>query len=162
MKHAIQILLVAALTMVTGCAMQPEIIQSRHWDLNETIRATSNEQLLLNLVRLRYDDTPYFLQLSSITTSFSASANLGATGSFPEGSNNNVLGLSGGVSYSESPTVTWSLPDSREFLGRLYSPVGADQLTVLSKAGFDLVEVFRISVQQMNLLRNKEFQIRAI
>ena len=139
--------------------MQSEIIQSRHWDLNETIRETSNEQLLLNLVRLRYDDTPYFLQLSSITTNFSASANLGVSGSFPEG-DNNVLGLSGGVSYSESPTVTWSIPDSREFLGRLYAPVGADQLNVLSQTGFDLIEVYRLGVQQMNLLRNREFQIR--
>lgn len=159
MKHPFQLFFIAALFMFSGCGMQAEIIQSRHWDLNETIRETSNEQLLLNLVRLRYDDTPYFLQLSSITTNFSASGNLGASGSIPEGGSN-VLGLSGGVSYSESPTVTWSIPDSREFLGRLYAPVGADQLTVLSLAGFDLVEVFRIGVQQMNILRNREYQIR--
>ena len=44
-----------------GWAMQADVIQSRHWDLNEAIRETSNEQLLLNLVRLRYDETPYFL-----------------------------------------------------------------------------------------------------
>ena len=61
MKFAIRLFLVAALTAVIGCAMQAEIIQSRHWDLNETIRETSNEQLLLNLVRLRSDEIPYFL-----------------------------------------------------------------------------------------------------
>jgi len=160
MKSAISLILVATLTAVTGCAMQSEIIQSRYWDLNETIRETANEQLLLNLVRLRFDETPYFLQLSSITTSFSAGATLGASGTFPEGSNNNVLGLNGGVTYSESPTVTWSIPDSREFLGRFYSPVGAHQLTLLAQSGFDLVEVFRLGVQKMNLLRNREFRIR--
>ena len=61
MKLAIRLFLVAALIAVTGCAMQAEIIQSRHWDLNETIRETSTEQLLLNLVRLRFDETPYLL-----------------------------------------------------------------------------------------------------
>jgi hypothetical protein len=139
--------------------MQAEIIQKRHWDLNETIRETSNEQLLLNLVRLRYDETAYFLQLSSITTNFTASTTVGASATLPEGSDN-TYGLNGGFSYSESPTVTWSIPDSREFLGRFYAPIGADQLTLLAESGFDLVEVFRIGVQSMNLLRNKEFQIR--
>jgi len=71
------------LVAATGCAMQSEIIKARHWDLNETIRETGNEQLLLNLVRLRHDETPYFLQISSITTNFSAGASVGAWGTFP-------------------------------------------------------------------------------
>ena len=146
--------------VLSGCAMQSEIIQSRHWDLNETIQETENEQLLLNLVRLRFDETPYFLQISSITTNFSASAAVGATGTIPEGSNNNVLGLNTGFTYSESPTVTWSIPDSREFLGRLYAPIGADQLLVLAESGFDVVEVLRVGVKKMNQLRNREFQVR--
>ena len=143
-----------------GCGMQAKVIQARHWDLNETIRETSNEQLLLNLVRLRFDDTPYFLQLSSVTTNFSAGASLGATGTFPQGDADNVFGLNTGISYSESPTVTWAIPDSREFLGRFQAPMGADQLTVLAQSGFDLVEVFRVGAQKMNRLRNREFRIR--
>ena len=150
---------VSLLVVTCGCGLQADIIQSRHWDLNETIRETNNEQLLLNLVRLRYDEEPYFLQVSSITTNFSAGATLGASGTFPE-EGPNVLGLNGGVSYSESPSVTWSIPDSREFLGRFYAPVGADQIAVLTQSGFDLVEVFRIGVQKMNQLRNREFRIR--
>ena len=161
MKHAIRLFLVATLTAVTGCAMQAGIIQSRHWDLNETIRETTNEQLLLNLVRLRFDETPYFLQVSSITTNFSASASLGASGTFPQGSDvSNVYGLDSGLSYSESPSVTWAIPDSKEFLGRFYAPIGAHQLTLLTQSGFDLVEVFRLGVEKMNLLRNREFRIR--
>jgi len=154
-------LLPASLAVFTaGCAMQAGIIQSRHWDLNETIRETTNEQLLLNLVRLRFDETPYFLQLSSITTNFSAGASLGASGTFPEGQADNVYGLNTGLSYSESPTVTWAIPDSREFLGRFYAPVGADQLTLLVQSGYDFIDVFRVGVQKMNGLRNREFRIR--
>ena len=155
-----RLLLILLPLLTAGCGMQAEIIQQRHWDLNETIRETSNEQLLLNLVRLRFDETPYFLQVASITTNFSASASVGASATIPEGSGNNVLGLNTGITYSESPTVTWSIPDSREFLGRFYAPIGADQLTLLAQSGFDLVEVFRVGVQKMNLLRNREFRIR--
>ena len=150
---------VSLLVLTTGCSLQSKIIQKRHWDLNETIRQTTDEQLLLNLVRLRYDERPYFLQLSSITTSFSAGGSLGVGGAFPE-RGDDVYRVDAGVSYSESPTVTWAIPDSREFLGRFYAPVGAHQLTLLAQSGFDLVEVFRVCVQKMNLLRNREFRIR--
>ena len=160
MKHTIRLCLLAVLTAVSGCGMHTGIIQSRHWDLNEAIRETTNEQLLLNLVRLRFDETPYFLQMSSITTNFSTSASLGASGTFPQGDADNIYGLDTGISYSESPTVTWSIPDSKEFLGRFYAPVGADQLTVLTQSGFDLDEVLRVGVQKMNHLRNREFRIR--
>jgi len=142
----------------TGCALQTKIIQHRHWELNDTIRETDNEQLLLNIVRLRYDDTPYFLQVSSVTTSFSAQGNVGVTGTIPE-SAPNVLGLSGGLSYAETPTVTWSLPDSREYFGRLLAPMGADQLTALAHSGWDPTRVLRVGIKKINRLRNMDFVV---
>jgi hypothetical protein len=152
--------LTVLLLATSGCGMQAEIIQERHWDLNEKIRNTNYEQLLLNLVRLRYDEAPYFLQISSITTTFSAGASLGASGTFPQGEADNVFGVEGGLTYSESPSVTWSIPDSREFLARFYAPIGADQLTVLSQAGFGLEDILRVGVQKMNRLRNREYGMR--
>ena len=56
--------------------------------------------------------------------------------------------------------MTWSIPDSKEFLGRFYAPIGANQLTNIMQSGFDLVEVLRVGVQKMNHLRNREFRIR--
>lgn len=153
------VLVVLALAALAGCALQAQIIQSRHWDLNKTIRDTTNEQLLLNIVRLRYDEVPYFLQMASITTSFSAGASAGVSGSLPE-RGPNVLGLSAGGSYSETPTVTWALPDSREFLGRLHAPMGADQLSVLAESGLDLSLVYRVGVKKLNRLRNLEFSLQ--
>ena len=38
---------------LAGCAFQAKIIEHRHWELSDTIRQTHNEQLLLNIVRLR-------------------------------------------------------------------------------------------------------------
>jgi len=144
--------------LTIGCAIQPKIVKQRHWQMNETIQATHTEQLLLNVVRLRYDDTPYFLQVASISTQFSAQGSLGATGTFPQEAPN-VFGLNAGVSYAESPIVTWSLPDSRDFYGRMLAPMGADQLTALASAGWEPTRVLRIGVRKMNRLRNKEFRI---
>ena len=73
------------LVALSGCGIQSKIIEARHWELNDTIRTTTDEQLLLNIVRLRYDEVPYFLQMASVTTSFSAGANVGASGTLPKG-----------------------------------------------------------------------------
>ena len=147
-----------------GCSQQAKIIQSRHWDLNETIRQTNDQQLLLNMVRMRYEETPYFLQVSSITTSFSASASAGLQAALPSGGSGpgapNVFTPSVGFSYSETPTVTWSIPESSKFLARFYAPIGTQQLTVLSQSGFDLVDVFTVGSRTMNGLRNKEYSVR--
>jgi len=146
---------------LAGCSMQAKIIQSRHWDLNETIRQTKEQQLLLNMVRMRYEETPYFLQLSSITTSFSAGANAGIQASLPSGgSAPNIYTPSAGFSYSETPTVTWSIPDSSKMLARFYAPIGTNQLTVLAQSGFDLVDVFTIGARKVNALRNREFSFK--
>lgn len=157
-RHISILIFTSFMVVITGCAVQPQIIQKRHWQLNDTIRATHLEQLLLNIVRLRYDETPYFLQVSSITTQFSGQGSLGLTGTIPEGGAN-VLGLSAGAAYSESPVVTWSLPDSRDFCGRLLAPMGADQLTSLTSAGWDPTRVMRAGVKKVNRLSNKDFRV---
>jgi hypothetical protein len=126
---------------VSGCGLQAKIMQARHWDLNETIRDTHSEQLLLNLARLRYDETPFFLQISSVSTQFSAQTSVGASATFNENTKEttparNMYGLNAGASYSESPVVTWSLPDSSEYYGKILAPMSADQLTSLVHSGW--------------------------
>lgn len=147
----------AFIAILSGCSVSPKLIQSRHWELNDTIRETHFEQLLLNIVRLRYDEMPYFLQVSSVSTQFSANQNFNVSGSFPEKAPS-LFGLGGGASYTESPIVTWSLPDSREQLGRLMSPMGADQLTALTQSGWGPEQVLRVGVKKMNRLRSLEFR----
>ena len=116
----------------------PDAMRASREEYNEAVQVSERRELLLNLVRLRYDETPYFLQISSITTTFSAGASLGASGTFPQtAASDEIYGLNSGLSYSESPSVTWAIPDSREFLGRFYAPVGANQLTLLAQSGFD-------------------------
>jgi len=159
----------AALMLVAlgGCGVSTKIIEHRHWELNQSIRKTTSEQLLLNIVRLRYDETPFFLQVSSISTQFStqqrADLSGSASGTFPKGSADNTynagLGLGGSISYSESPVVTWSLPDSREYLALLMAPMGADQLTVLAQSGWDVERVFRVGTKKMNRLRNVDYRV---
>ena len=73
--------LAPALALGAGCHIPgPTSIKTGRDNYNVAIQQTNNEQLLLNLVRLRYRDTPLFLEVSSVTTNFTFEVGSGAGG----------------------------------------------------------------------------------
>ena len=88
-------LILATLAVLTGCASMfgPKALQQTHPAYNSAIANTVGQEMLQNLVRMRYRDNPSFLQISSVTASLSleSRANLntnidlgpGATSSIP-------------------------------------------------------------------------------
>ena len=109
---------------LTGCAIGPASIERDYPRYSQAMREIQDEHLLLNLVRLRYLETPVFLQLTSITTTYEVNANasVSATDSAGGGTSSGA-GIGGG--YRETPTFTYSLPDSREFFGRMVARLSA-------------------------------------
>src|SRR6478609_11718780 len=65
--------LLALLLGSSGC-LGPSAVRSTRLRYNEVVRATNDQQLLLNLVRLRYADSPIFIDLPNITSQFEVSA----------------------------------------------------------------------------------------
>ena len=139
--------------ILSGCTIGPKVYQSSFEDYNDAIRKTSDGQMLTNLVRMRYLESPVFLQVASLNTSFSVGANAGVTGTNVSGGPDSV-GASVGGSYSENPTITFSLPESKEYYGRLMAPLSANQITMLVEAGFDSETVMRTSLRRINRLQN--------
>ena len=63
--------------LVAGCtSFGPWALQRSRLQYNEVVKTTTEEQLLLNIVRLRYTDTPSSLAVSAIA------AQLVAAGSY--------------------------------------------------------------------------------
>jgi hypothetical protein len=56
--------------LVAGCATGPRDIQETRLHYNEVVKTTSEQQLLLNIVRLRYTDTPSSLTVANIAAQF--------------------------------------------------------------------------------------------
>src|SRR5205807_1018847 len=61
--------LLAACLAASGC-LGPTAVRSTRMRYNDAVRATNDEQLLMNLVRLRYADSPIFIDLPNITSQF--------------------------------------------------------------------------------------------
>ena len=79
---------------LSGC-LGPGAVRYTRMRYNEVVRDTNDEQLLMNIVRLRYADSPVFIDLPNITSQFELAA--GGSDPGPAGSQTNfgVGGLSG-------------------------------------------------------------------
>ena len=62
---------------VGGCSLGPRTIYNNRLLYNEAVKTTSEQQLLLNIVRLRYTDSPSSLAISSIADQREVTGSLG-------------------------------------------------------------------------------------
>jgi hypothetical protein len=123
---------------------------------NEAVQASDQRELLLNLVRLRYEEAPEFLAISGISTqmNFSAAASIG--GEIGEAGDTDVGFLAPGaaVGYSEAPTITFLPRRDQEFTRQLVAPVDLDSIYLLTRYGWGIDRVLLLVVSEMNGLHN--------
>ncbi len=155
--NPLRIALLAGLGLVlTACNVAgPRSIHGGRALYNEAIAATSSEQLLLNLVRLRYRDTPVFLEVTSVSTSFTLENSLGINGQ--AGLNtvaDDFVGASAGISFAERPTVTYLPLQGEQFATRLLTPLRPRVLVLLANSGWAIDRVLLIGVQRLGPLVN--------
>ena len=145
-----------ALSLLTSCVQHgPGAIQRARFDYNEAIIRTWNEQMLLNLVRLRYRDTPFFLEVQAVSTQYEFEGNLsGGTTIDLSGGNDDDLGLSAGVGYSERPTVSYLPLQGDRFATQLMSPLPVESLELLALSGWGIDRIYRAAVQSINGIDN--------
>ena len=68
---------------VSGCAfLGPGRVPGDNFNYNKAIAQSTREQMLLNLVRLRYLEEPLFLKVSSVLTQYTYQGNVGVTGTW--------------------------------------------------------------------------------
>lgn len=148
-----------ALLPAVGCQLGPEAMRVSHAAYNETLRRTSGEQLLLNLVRLKYRESPVFLEVGSVSAQFvfDRSADLGATVTENVGvskGNPDILRFGGRVGFAERPTITYAPLAGQEFVERMLSPIDVETIVMLTQSGWRVDRVMRLTIQEANGLDN--------
>ena len=75
------IFVLAIVVTVSGCAsISGGVLRDSREQFNETAQTTNAEQLLHNIVRLRYGSSTYFLEISTVSTSATMAGSLGLSG----------------------------------------------------------------------------------
>lgn len=141
--------------LLTGCtSIGPKIAREVQYPYNEAVIGSWKEQLLLNLVRLRYRDNPYFLELSSITSAHALDFNLKTTFKMPGPINPADNSIAPSISLKDSPTLTYLPLQGEAFVKRLLSPIELEQIIGLINSGWGIDRVLDICVQEINQIEN--------
>ncbi len=150
----------AALMMVlSGCAsFGPRNVPPDQFNYNAAISRSIQEQMLFNLIRLRFFETPVFLSISSVLTQYSYTGGIGISGSTGLDTSSSVGG-SGTLGYSERPTITYLPIEGQAFAKRLLAPIPIDVIFALGQAGWPVDDLMLISLHRINDIENMSFSV---
>jgi hypothetical protein len=164
------LLLVPALA--AGCGTTgPVTVRQDRFNFNKAGAESTKEQILLNIVRLRYGEPIYFVDIGSMLSHYSF--NVGARyqrylsdlnvwnsptlralynmrGEPVPGSNT----WDANVDYTDSPTITYTPISGEEFSRRVMAPIPPTTIIYLSESGWSIDRIFDCCVQQINDVGN--------
>ena len=132
-----------------GC-LGPQAVRHTRLKYNEVYRSTTDEQLLVNIVRLRYADSPVFIDLPSITSQFEVSG--GGSYAGPNQSVSSAFGYAG-LSGRDTPTLSYHPREGREIAKALLTPLSAD-LFIVFNTGASVQQLLLMAVNDMNDVQN--------
>ncbi len=144
------------LILFSGCAtIGPSTIEKDRFDYSSSIAESWKKMMLLNIIKLRYGDTPIFLEVSSIVNQYSLERELNASAELRSG---NFLGdglyLGGKGKYADRPTITYSPLTGKKFSKSLLTPIPPHALLVLVQSGWSVDLIFGICLSAINDLYN--------
>jgi hypothetical protein len=149
----------------------PPSIAADRLPYNEAIAASWKEQTLLNIVKLRYMDTPFFVDVPQITSGYTLQGGAGATaGIYPPVSNlasvAQQLGLNFNVqgTYQDRPTISYQPQTGSQFVRNLTQPINPGSVLFLFQSGYPADVVFNLTVESINGVDNRSVsggQLRA-
>jgi hypothetical protein len=134
-----------------GC-LGPQAVHFTRSRYNEVIQASNNEELLLNLVRLRYLENPGFLPVSGLTAQFEVDAGAIGRGGIDRGGASNYG--QGTLSFADRPTITFAPQRSPELTKGLLTQIPLETLYLFSANGSDHARLLRLFVRNLNGIEN--------
>ena len=165
---ALPLLLLLCLVLTSCNTVGPRAVRTARVNYNEAIATSWERQMLLNLVRMRYSQTPLFLELSSISTQYNLATgveidplwerpdrtirNLGGT------VGSGVSGVTGGLDYGrttapgsddeyghslsleyyERPTIVYAPLQGEAYVRQMMSPIPTDVLSLVFGSGWNI------------------------
>ena len=152
--HTPLVSLIAAclqLLLISCTSYGPQTIERDRMDYGMSIRTSIKEQLLANIVGLRYMEAPLFVDVSSVINQYALSgqvdAGIGFNNSFT-GSDTGRIGAAG--RWEDRPTITYTPISGKKFSESLLTPVPPEALFALVQSGWSSDLMFRLTIAAMN------------
>lgn len=147
-----------AFSLLTGCSsMGPQHIDIDRAHYNDIVRQTDLEQLLKNIVRLRYVETSSYFQVTNVTASYSLVKGLSGQLVGPPSSLSYYPQWSAAPNlvYSDSPTISYAPLGNAAFVASLEKPVDFNYFLLLTHGGhYDFDVLGKMILTQIGPLVN--------
>ena len=147
---------------VSGCAsIGPATVTRDRFDYTGAVAESWKTQMLLNLVKLRYGDTPVFLDVGQIVSgytvqsTFTAGGNIFSTSGVVPGVPNSSVTLGAQGQYTDRPTITYAPLSGERFARSLMTPIPPAALLSMIQAGNPVDLVLRLAVHVVNGIYNR-------
>jgi hypothetical protein len=143
-----------------GCAFGPKALEGTHGKYNCAVKSVTQEQLLLNIVRQRYNDTPVRLDISSIAAQYELNGSAegrpfsnfqGDSGMFEAF---NIVLPFVGVSAANRPTLSLSPADDAETIRRFFQPRTLEGIMLLTRTSWPIDVILRLWLDYINQVPN--------
>jgi len=139
------------LLLMSCTAYGPRTIERDRMDYGMSINRSIKQQLLGNIVGLRYMEAPVFVDVSSVINQYALSGRVDAGIGF-----NNSLGggdtgsIGAGGRWEDRPTITYTPISGKKFSESLLTPVPPEALFALVQSGWPPDLMFRLTVSAIN------------
>ena len=151
-------LLAGIVLNLAGCAsFGPPSVDRDRFDYINAIASSWKQQTLLNIVKLRYADTPVFLEVGQIISGYQLEGTVSVAGTLNSASAlGDVLSLGTAGRYTDRPTITYTPLTGAHFMHVLMTPVPPPALFTLIEQGWPVDMLMQIGVQRINGISNSK------
>ncbi|TLN15751.1 hypothetical protein FDZ71_07120 [bacterium] len=143
---------------LSGCAVGPTTVSRDRFDYTAAISESWKQQMLFNMVKIRYGDSPVFLDVASVINQYSVESAIDLRFSWASpivGSSTNAQSAGAVARYIDRPTITYAPVTGEKFARSLMTPVPPTSVLSLIQAGYPADLILRVSVHSINGIRNR-------
>jgi hypothetical protein len=180
-QASVLIPIIAALGLAACSEVGPNALRSTRPEYNLAVQQTNDQELLLNLLRMRYRDSLYFTSVERIQVarelnqSFGVGGSVSATNQEPAASvplasssavvkdifQRTLTAVGPTVAVNERPTIFYTPVEGEKFVRQMMAPMRLDVLLLEADAGWTIGRIFAVCVQRINGYRNSVLTLAA-